>query len=352
MVNCCKVNFMQFNNYEFQQLRTASFLLDQSYFIDQATNLSLREHGVSVSRINAGAMNETFLLEDLKTPSSFYIIKFLSNDALNFGCSREAEYKYLETAFDAGIAPESEIIQSGNSDILLLSIVKGVHPTTINNDLITELCKSLKILQGLTNVGVNDYNTLQISTDILNILKKNNSDNYPNFNIRNEITKLQRYVFCLSQFDTSHLPFNDKFFPGHNDIKEKNLILTDENKVVMLDWEFAGRTHMFHDFACFCARNKLNEDQVKVGLGILIKDHKVDVEDDKVDVSVMNLFSYHKAWALVLSGLSRALQIYRSNTKVEEESRLKEFLERMIDIENLIQEDSFLMNNLNFFSLK
>ncbi len=186
-----------------------------------------------VSRFKGGMSNHTYLVEDTETSEQF-VFRYPGSGASNF-VNYNNEYQALQEAYAHGLTSET-IYFDVDSGVKLARFVPGSNfiESGINYE------KAASYMQKFHNTKFENlvpYDHFGRLTSYEN-LHTNEQEKY---------VELKKYFTEIyDQFLVKHI---DK--PCHNDSQLANFIVTDNDQLFLVDFEYAALNDPIYDFACF-----------------------------------------------------------------------------------------------------
>ncbi|RXJ87019.1 choline/ethanolamine kinase family protein, partial [Arcobacter sp. CECT 8985] len=170
-----------------------------------------------------------------------YILRiFKFNKSVNI--SREFEYKVQKKAFLKKISSKVYYFDK-KEGFLISSYIKGIHKNSLRKKDIKQLAKVLKKIHTLKikSKKYNFYNDLKYYTKKL---KDNKNIRY--------LKKLKKELKKISLY-------KKQFALCHHDLNTKNIIFTNNHKIKVIDWEYAGVNDIYFDLATICVEFNLSK---------------------------------------------------------------------------------------------
>ena len=121
--------------------------------------------------------------------------------------------------------------------------------------------------------------------------------------------KFDWLIECMNKAESALLTAPEPLHPCHNDLLSANFLTN--NRIYILDWEYAGMGDVYFDLANFSAHHKLSNEQDLW----LLKCYFGEVTDKQVaHLKIMKAMSDFREtmWALVQIGISKLDFDYRS----------------------------------------
>ncbi len=216
---------------------------------------------LSKSVIGNGEHNFNFLLN---TNKGAFVLRIYANHQFD---NSKKEYEILKK-LNGRYAPKVYFLDSSKSyfkfNYIVQEFVEGTTLNKFSNEDLKELTRILKEIHKIRNMRLKRMWKEPLGSWIkLNLFKnskvlgeKFNSEMKELYYLVKE--KIEMIRPLMKRYDRTHLI--------HDDLVPENVIKTKENKLVLIDWEFATYDYFFFEFGCLIGENHLNKIQERVVL--------------------------------------------------------------------------------------
>lgn len=245
---------------------------------------------IKVSPLEGGITNRNYRVD--VGDESFHLRLAGQNTHL-LGIDREHEYQAAKTAGELGIGPE--VVYFIRPDgYLVTRFIPGrpILPDELRQpDNIQRVVGALRKLHGAQTIpGV--FNAFQVVRDYAEIANRYN------------VTSPQNFDWLLAQMNAAESAIGSNSLaprPCHNDLLNGNFLLND--RLYILDWEYAGMGDVFFDLANFSNNHELTAEEDRLLLDCYFS--KITPQH-LAHLSIMKIMSdFREAmWGLVQIGIS------------------------------------------------
>lgn len=195
-----------------------------------------------------GINNISYLL---KTTDKEYVLRvFKSKKSVNI--SREFEFLTQKKAYEKGFATKPIFL---NKDFMIYIYEKGIHKYKLSNLEIKNLSKIVKKMHKI-DLKSKNYNFAKDLKYYSSILKDEKSSKL--------LKKTQKALKTLKKYKKD-------LVLTHHDLNPKNIIFTQDEKILIIDWEYAGTNDRFFDLATICVEFKFTKGEEKIFLNNYFK---------------------------------------------------------------------------------
>ncbi|MGM9874125.1 MAG: phosphotransferase [Bacilli bacterium] len=194
-------------------------------------------------RIFGGMMNESYLVSSNNKRYIIYIPGKGSNDLVD----RDNEKLVQRKVYEAGLTSKN-IYFDVETGIKINEFIEGTSLNFLKDEEIdiSALAESLKKLHRVSTDGVNlTYDIFKQITDYHQLGIKNN------LKYDTKLLELEKFIFSKRS-----LLENGEKVLSHNDLQKSNIVLSDDNQYLLIDFEFMMKNDPLYDIACF-ANDKL-----------------------------------------------------------------------------------------------
>jgi len=130
-----------------------------------------------------------------------------------------------------------------------------------------QLNKAMEYLRTIHKTDISDntkckyFDTIKEAKKLMHIASASKGDLFYEFNeLISKIEDLNKYI----EIDAQYLGI--KKVLCHNDTYEPNFLVTEENDLYLIDWEYAGINYPANDIGCILSRGEYTDDQVQTYL--------------------------------------------------------------------------------------
>ena len=255
---------------------------------------ALKLKNLKISFLSSGQCNYLYLLESIDSITNNklkYLAKICTWEQNEVWQIKKAEFEILKLIEPLSISPKAYYYNLGDNPLNLhwniVEYIEGEMLLELTNDQIIQLASILNKLHSTTQskfYGDKFPPTLQnnyISSVFEDLDNKIESKAYQALkNKFNQINWSNIHNFCLI----------------HNDLKEYNMIIQPNNRIKLIDWEYAYYDIPENDIARLFVENNLNESRASLFLKHYLSSDKInfDTERLKVLIDVYSFFEIHK----------------------------------------------------------
>lgn len=176
---------------------------------------------------NQGYCNENYLLQTDKEKYHLRKFKLTTID-------RKREFELQHLAFEAGIAPEPFLLDEAN-ELMLCSFIEGEHLESLSEFMLTQLAATVRKLHRTPC----RCEPMQLEDSFAS-----------------KTPEVSSLLESLTTFDPD-------LVLCHNDLNPKNILFS-EQKITLIDWEYAGLNDRYFDLASASVEFKMNESEEKL----------------------------------------------------------------------------------------
>lgn len=213
-------------------------------------------------RIFGGMMNEAYIVSANNKRYIIYIPGKGSNDLVN----RENEKLVQSKVYNASLTSKN-IYFDTVTGIKINEFIEGKSLNFVKDEEIdiSSLADSLKKLH---QINVDD---VKEEYDVFKNIK-----DYHDLGIKNNLIYDEK-LLDLEKFIISKRNYleGNKTVLSHNDLQKSNIVLSDDNKYLLIDFEFMMKNDPIYDIACFA------NDKISDGYQLLEAYYKDELDDDK-----------------------------------------------------------------------
>ncbi len=192
-----------------------------------------------VKRLLGGRSNVMFLFERLDT-NELFTFRILGKNA-NMFVDRDIELKNLEIIKQLNLNSEV-IFFDTKTGYKISKYIEGDCLTALNvSDYYTKVANLLHRLHDSSIKASNDYLPFERLEKYESFVKELGfkEDRSAYLNTKNEFLTYRKFLE------------DDRLTITHGDSQTDNMILDENGKLFLLDWEFTGNNYAFYDIACF-----------------------------------------------------------------------------------------------------
>lgn len=211
---------------------------------------------------NQGYCNENYLL--LTDKSKYHLRKFKLTTI-----NRKREFELQQIAYAEGIAPEPFLLDETN-ELMLCSYIEGEHYEMLNPMMLTQLAYTLRKLHKVCCM----CEPMKLADSFA--------------------SKTPEVSSLLSSLTT----FDSDLVLCHNDLNPKNILFS-EQKITLIDWEYAGLNDRYFDLASASVEFKMNPEEEVLFC-------EAYFEGDKVEHEKLNV--YKKVYEMLCTQWFEALK--------------------------------------------
>lgn len=213
-------------------------------------------------RIFGGMMNEAYIVSANNKRYIIYIPGKGSNDLVN----RENEKLVQSKVYNASLTSKN-IYFDTVTGIKINEFIEGKSLNFVKDEEIdiSSLAHSLKKLH---QINVDD---VKEEYDVFKNIK-----DYHDLGIKNNLI-YDKKLLDLEKFIISKRNYleGNKTVLSHNDLQKSNIVLSDDNKYLLIDFEFMMKNDPIYDIACFA------NDKISDGYQLLEAYYKDELDDGK-----------------------------------------------------------------------
>lgn len=205
---------------------------------------------LNVSPLRGGITNNNYRVDVGKKS---YVLRISGDNTELLGINREYEYRTQTIAGELGIGPEVvTFIEPGG--YLVTKFIEGRHitPEELRQpENIARVAAVLNEIHAMPSIpGV--FSAFQVVRNYTKIAQAHN------------VSFPERFDWLVSQMNDAEaamLNTSRVQRPCHNDLLNGNFLLSNNNKLYVLDWEYAGMGDIYFDLANFSNNHELSEDE-------------------------------------------------------------------------------------------
>lgn len=228
---------------------------------ESVLNKVFKEYKIE-KRIFGGMMNEAYIVLANNKRYIIYIPGKGSNDLVN----RENEKLVQSKVYNASLTSKN-IYFDTKTGIKINEFIEGKSLNFVKDEEIdiSSLADSLKRLH---QINVSD---VKEEYDVFKNIK-----DYHDLGIKNNLI-YDKKLLDLEKFIISKRNYleGNKTVLSHNDLQKSNIVLSDDNKYLLIDFEFMMKNDPIYDIACFA------NDKISDGYQLLEAYYKDELDDDK-----------------------------------------------------------------------
>jgi len=240
-----------------------------------------------------GITNQNFTVE---VGGEAFVLRITGENTELLGVNRENEYAASMAAGRLGIAPEVVYFIKPESYLVTRFIEGRLLPFEEigQAENIRQVVETIKRIHALPPVG-SEFCPFQFVNKATEIVRQHNVVFPDNFEWITE--RMREIEAAILQH-----PFTPCLC--HNDLLNANFLITDENYLYVLDWEYAAMGGPFFDLANFSAHHEFSDEQDRLILGTYFG----EVTPSSLDrLRLMKITSdcREAMWALIQIGISQ-----------------------------------------------
>ncbi|MCP4076584.1 MAG: phosphotransferase [Gammaproteobacteria bacterium] len=222
--------------------------------------------------------NENYHLKN----SSLDLILRLPRTQTNAYINRNAETYNQNIVFNLGLSPAC-LWHNDEGESLTQTIKTGHSPTSTD---LTQIDIMHLVAEGLSQLH-NSQKQFQGQVDLQSLLNRY----FDLLDNRQQKKYHSRFTQALNRLKTMESE-HDKLVPSHNDLNENNLLLDENNKLWMIDWEYSSMASPYWDLATICNSGQYEEIHCRHLLSAYKHEHN-DLDDQTLQgyreiLSVLN----------------------------------------------------------------
>ena len=236
---------------------------EQSIYLENLKEIICNSMDVSIDRINnispiGGMTNKNYKIE---IDNEYYVLRVPGNGTEEM-ISRADEIKNAVYANEVGV--DSELVyfneESGIKISRFIENAETLSPeATKKQNNMTMVCEILRKLHNYNKKMSNDfdiYGKIEQYEKLANEVNAVFFEDY--YEVKNKVLYLKN---IMDKLDV-------KLTPCHNDTIAENFIKSGEDKMYLIDWEYAGMNDPMWDLAAHSLENKFSEDEEELLLNI------------------------------------------------------------------------------------
>lgn len=236
---------------------------EQSIYLENLKEIICNSMDVSIDRINnispiGGMTNKNYKIE---IDNEYYVLRVPGNGTEEM-ISRANEIKNAVYANEVGV--DSELVyfneESGIKISRFIENAETLSPeATKKQNNMTMVCEILRKLHNYNKKMSNDfdiYGKIEQYEKLANEVNAVFFEDY--YEVKNKVLYLKN---IMDKLDV-------KLTPCHNDTIAENFIKSGEDKMYLIDWEYAGMNDPMWDLAAHSLENKFSEDEEELLLNI------------------------------------------------------------------------------------
>ena len=252
---------------------------------------------LKVSPLEGGITNSNFCVD---VRGNSFVLRIAGTDTDMLGINREHEYAANLVAGKLGIAPE--VIHVIQPEGYLVTQFISARPFPLEE--ITQpdnICRVMKLVRRVHSMPEipGAFSVFRTIENYAEIARRYNVEFPENFSWLLE---------CMTEAETKLMTDPEPLRPCHNDLLNANFLIN--NRIYILDWEYAGMGDIYFDLANFSDHHKLSDEQDLW----LLECYFGEVTDKQIaHLKIMKAMSNFREamWALVQIGVSELDFDYR-----------------------------------------
>lgn len=236
---------------------------EKSIHLEDLKEIICNSMDVSIDRINnispiGGMTNKNYKIE---IDNEYYVLRVPGKGTEEM-ISRTDEIKNAAYANEVGV--DSKLVYfNEESGIKISKFIENAETlsseATKNQNNMTMVCEILRKLHNYNKKMSNDFDIYDKIEQYEELAKEVNAiffDDY--YEVKDKVLYLKN---IMDKLDV-------KLVPCHNDTIAENFIKSGENKMYLIDWEYAGMNDPMWDLAAYSLENKFSEDEEELLLNI------------------------------------------------------------------------------------
>ena len=253
---------------------------------------------LKITPLSGGITNHNFRVD---TGRKSYVLRIAGADTNLLGINREHEYAANMTAGKLGIAPEVIYVIQPEGYLITRFIAAQPFPQEdiTQPDNLRRVMEIVRQIHSMPEIPgtFSVFRTIESYTKTVQDFKIN----FPE--------KFECLIECMREVESVLMTDPEPLCPCHNDLLNANFLIDD--KIYVLDWEYAGMGDVYFDLANFSDHHELSDKQDLW----LLECYFGEVDDTNIaHLKIMKVMSdFREAlWALVQIGISELDFDYQS----------------------------------------
>lgn len=244
--------------------------------------LTLNIHNPKISFFSSSQCNYLYLLQFATNPNqSKYLCKICTWQQNEIWQIKKTEFDTLKSIEHLGISPKVYYYNLGDNYLGLhwniVEYIKGTMVDKLTNNHIIQLGK---ILHQLHSSNQSKYYGEQFPP-----AKQGNYISTVFKDMDNQIQSVE-YDSLKDRFDQINWSNINKFCLIHNDLKEYNMILDNDNNIKLIDWEYAYYDIPENDIARLIIENSLTKLQIEMFLKEYLPINNIGFDMTKLQILI------------------------------------------------------------------
>ena len=221
---------------------------------------SYSEHLI-FSKLSGGLMNQMYLIEN---NTNKFVLRIFNTHILskdydrinhsskslflndNYGDQYNLEFDILNIASNIGIS--HKILHEKNNKFILMEYFDGCELKNCTSEIINNIMISLKKLH--TSSDLKNIKSFDPFVDAINTINL--------YDIKYDVDTLEK-ISNINKIVHEH---NEKYLGFcHNDFHSGNILVDKNNKISIIDYDYAGKYDIMYDLATFANSMNLNDEQ-------------------------------------------------------------------------------------------
>lgn len=209
---------------------------------------------ITTTFLSGGITNQNYRVD---VGSESYVMRLGGAKTVLLGIDRANEYAASRAAANAGIAPEVlDFVQP--EGYLIARFIRGREiPLDEMRELATiqAVAQTVKKVHALAPLRAT-FSPFQVVRDYDKLARENGVTTFP-----------ENYAWLRARMDEIEQVLHRAALAPvfcHNDLLNGNFLRDEQNKIRILDWEYAGMGDPFFDLANFSAHHELTDDQIGI----------------------------------------------------------------------------------------
>lgn len=246
---------------------------------------------LKVSLLRGGITNHNYRVD---MDGKSFVLRISGDKTELLGINRDYEYRTQVIASELGIAPEAIYFHEPEG-YLVTRFIEGRHIELEEMRKPENLVRVVDILHNIHALPTipGTFSAFQVVRDYAEIARRYN------------VTFPQNFQWLIHQMKDAETALMSRPIvprPCHNDLLNGNFLATDQ-KLFILDWEYAGMGDVFFDLANFANNHELSDDECRFLLDCYFEEV---TPRQQAHLNIMKIMSdFREAmWGLVQIGIS------------------------------------------------